>query len=253
MYFLRIQLDKHQNMRRRSLLSCNLCVLATLAVLLALGTPVLADATTYGPENMLKTLPTPFSLSLSSAQNGDNGKASSFDTLSLDLEPTAPPHRSLRDRFNSARLFLPERMTIGKSCEFLIKGEPGSYAAIAMADKNKGAKPVFGHTLRLGPDRKLVGVGQIPDTGVLSLFVEAPIQGDLIGAPMYFEAGVWTKADFSDLQIAIPASPQIAGGEDNAVIIAGESDPKKNKLFVFDQSRFGKQSAQPGGLNTGVP
>jgi hypothetical protein len=107
--------------------------------------------------------------------------------------------------------------------------------------------------LRLGPDRKVVAVGEVPSTGVLSLFVEAPIEGDLIGQPLYFEAAVWSRPNFSDLVICTPVSPQVDGTEENAVIIAGEKDQKKNGLFVFDQPGMRKSTPTPGGLNTGGP
>jgi hypothetical protein len=249
MYFLRLQLDKHHSWG----LPC-----FTLSVLVAVTLPVLllcqagqADEV-YGPVNWLKTLPNPFTSSLSSP-HPDSADSRSFDTLSLDSPSTATPHRSLRERFNAPRLFLPERMTIGKSSEFLIKATPGYYAAIAMADKNKGAKAIFGHVLRLGPDRKVVAVGEVPPSGVLSLFVEAPIEGDLIGQPLYFEAAVWSRPNFSDLIIATPVSPQVDGTEENAVVISGENDQKKNGLFVFDQPGTRKSTPTPGGLNTGSP
>src|SRR5208282_5758899 len=102
----------------------------------------------------------------------------------------------LSERFHGPKLFLPPRMVLGECAEFIVQGPPGSYVALAMADKNSGAKPVYGHELKLGADRKLVAVNQIPEQGVVSMFIEAPIQGDLVDSSLYFEAAVWSKADF---------------------------------------------------------
>ena len=127
------------------------------------------------------------------------------------------------------------------------------YVAIAMADKSSGAKPIFGHAVRLGSDRKVVAVGKVPENGILSLFVEAPIQGDLIGDCLFFEAAIWSKPDFSDLQIATTISPQQTEKESNAVVIAGDTEQKKRGLFVFDQSKPGATRELPGSLSTSRP
>ncbi|MFX5656415.1 hypothetical protein ABTE24_19780, partial [Acinetobacter baumannii] len=85
-------------------------------------------------------------------------------------------------------------MSLGKVAEFTVKGKPGQWVALAMADKDSGAKPVFGHKLRLGSDRKLVAVAKIPENSdVVKLLVETPIQGDLVGSNLYFEAALWSN------------------------------------------------------------
>jgi hypothetical protein len=136
-------------------------------------------------------------------------------------------------------MYLPGRMVLGQPAEFIIKGRPGSWVAIAMADKNSGAKPVYGHDLRLGSDRKLVTLGQIPEGGVLSLSIETPIQGDLIGQCLYFEAAVWSQPDFSDMELAQPIpseSSQVTPNNDkhNGVLIAGEPVHKRGLRIVPD-------------------
>lgn len=162
---------------------------------------------------------------------------------------------SLARRLISARVYLPSKLIIGKTSEFVVKGRAGSHVAIAMADKNSGAKPILGHSLRLGPDRKLVAAGTIPELGVLSLTVDMPIQGDLIGMPVYFETVVWQKEDFSDMQIALPVRsetvPEIAD-KTNAVLVAGDAGQKRGLRFVPDsavplhqRSTVGLESGRP--------
>jgi hypothetical protein len=127
-------------------------------------------------------------------------------------------------------LYIPGRMVIGQTDEFIVKGRPGQWAALAMADKNKGAKPIYGREIHLGSDRKLVSLGQIPEGGVLSLVIDTPIQGDMIGQQFYFEAVVWSKPDFSDLEVATPVPSESAapiGEYPNGVVVAGEIVKKK--------------------------
>jgi hypothetical protein len=104
-----------------------------------------------------------------------------------------------------------------------------------MADKDSGAKQIFGQKLRLGADRKLMAAGTIPETGILTLIVDMPIQGDLIGLPVFFEAVIWQKDDFSDLEIATPVkseSAQEIADKANAVIVSGEKEQKRGLRFT---------------------
>ncbi len=141
--------------------------------------------------------------------------------------PRRSSRLSLQDRLVPSRLYLPGRMVLGKLAEFTIKGKPGSSVAIAMADRNSGAKPINGVPIRLGPDRKVVAIGKIPDNGVLTLTVETPIQGDLIGQFLYFEAALWTKDDMSDTQIASTVTSETEGAAGNGVVIAQEVTHKR--------------------------
>src|SRR5215475_10923522 len=92
-----------------------------------------------------------------------------------------------------------------------------------MADKDTGAKPICGHQIRLGPDRNAVAIGKIPESGLLLLLVETPIEGDLIGDCLYFEAALWSKPDFSDLIVATTVPCQMQSGKsENGVVVASE-------------------------------
>lgn len=245
MYFLRLYLGNHW---RRSLL----LLLVTLPSILLFGQASIGQEADYGPENLLKTLANPFNTRPGDLDS-DQKEKDVLAPVAIDQQPRAAAIRGLRVRLNSPRLFLPERMTIGKTAEFLIKAPAGLYAAIAVADKNSGAKPIFGHGLRLGPDRKVVAVGKVPESGVLSLFVEAPIQGDLVDSCLYFEAALWSKPDFSDLQIASTVSPQLTGKDENGVVIASEGAQKKRGLFVFEQPKPVFTQELPGNLSSGKP
>ena len=232
------------NQWRLSYLNRLLLIIWLLSLATSLNIEARADSSVdslesevYGPENLLKTLRTPFT----TVAVGEEDK-SSLSSGAFTLEPIAigrakPLTRNLlQERFHGPKLFLPSRLVLGQSAEFVIKGNPGSYAAIAMAESNKGAKPVFGHNVRLGADRKLVALGKIPEQGIISLFVEAPIQGDLIGLPLYFEAVIWSNPDFSDMQIASTISPIENSASENGVLVSGQEE-KKERAVVFDVSK----------------
>lgn len=172
-----------------------------------------------------------------------------FNTKVQDAESSSSPVNasntsSLRSRLSqrlvsSARVYMPGKIVIGKTGEFVVKAKPGSQVAIAMADKDSGAKPLFGRNLRLGPDRKLVAAGTIPENGVLTLIVDMPIQGDLIGLPVFFETAVWQKPDFSDMELATPVKSETAqelADKPNAVIVAEEKSQKRGLRFVPDSA-----------------
>lgn len=182
----------------------------------------------FGPPNLLKAGSTPFNSAVDSSVKKDT------NSLTLDTPPGIG--RSLLSRrLVPCRVYLPGRVVIGKPAEFVVKGRSGQQAAIAMADKNTGAKALYGKEIRLGADRKLMTFGTIPDTGVLSLFVDIPIQGDLIGQHLYFETAVWSRPDFSDLEIAAPVKSEIGDADPehvNGVIVTAEADQKRGIRFV---------------------
>lgn len=199
-----------------------------------------------GPVDLLKTMPTPF------------GSASTEEKKSQvvdENEPIGISHdenslsRRLSDRVMGPRLYLPGSMVLGAIAEFTIKGKPGKWVALAMADKNSGAKPVMGHTLRLGPDRRLVAITQIPESGVGQLLVETPIEGDLVGGKLYFEAAIWSEKDMSDMELAQTIACDNA--KDNAVPIAGQTDPRRGIRIVPDTRPM--MIKRNDGLSAGKP
>jgi hypothetical protein len=230
--------------------------LLLLAAHFSLANPGWTDEI-YGPVNLLKTTPTPFG----AAAPNVGGTWEFSEQSSLDANPIASaartavlPRRSLSDRLVQSRLYLPGRMVLGRPAEFTIKGRPGYHAALAMADKDAGAKPIYGHALRLGPDRKLVSLGDIPSEGVLQLVIETPIEGDLIGQNLFFEAAIWQRPDFSDLEIATPVNSEGQIGVKNGVLVSAESEQKRGIRFVPDstmptqkilESSFGVGSGRP--------
>ena len=187
----------------------------------------------YGPPNPLKTFPNPFATASSVEAAPEEAPTG------LTLPPgTTRTRLSLAQRLVPLRVYLPGKMVIGKSADFVVKGRPGSHVAIAMADKDSGAKPILGRLLRLGPDRKVVGVGTIPESGVLTLTIDMPIQGDLIGLPVFFETAIWQKADFSDLEIASPVKSEtveeIADKPNGILVSEDKTEQKKGIRFVPD-------------------
>lgn len=225
----------------------------------------------YGPPDLLRTTPTPFGAPVNNS--GGSPQTQAGNEMTIDLSdgnssgslklPIASQRPSLRDRLSNmttrnlsdklvqSRVYLPGRMVLGQLAEFVIKGKPGSMVALAMSESNTGAKPIYGHSIRLGADRKLVGIGQLPNSGVTTLTVSTPIEGDLIGEHLYFEAALWSKADFSDVEVA-----QAVGSEgqsvNNAVSIAADIPQKKGpKLVPSAAVPFTLQQTQ--GLGSGKP
>jgi hypothetical protein len=213
------------------------------------GAGSIAADEVYGPVNLLKTMRTPFG-----APGQDGGTAeSSLAPMSLQTNGV----RSLSGRLLAPRLYLPGRLTIGSTAEFIIKGRAGCWVALAMADRDTGAKPVYGHSLRLGPDRKVVSLGQIPESGVLSLIIDTPIEGDLIGEPLYFEAAIWSRPDFSDMELAAPVMSESAGlpaaQHSNGVLVAAEPEHKRGMRFVPDGTVQMQQMKGQTSLDSGRP
>src|SRR4029453_8334796 len=104
---------------------------ALLPVIFAAGTQQAFAQDTFGPENLLKTMPTPFGSPTS--QGGDANSASRLDSASrpgvspiaIGSRPLRLRPRSLADRLVTSRLSLPGRMILGKPAEFTVKGRPG--------------------------------------------------------------------------------------------------------------------------------
>jgi hypothetical protein len=185
---------------------------------------------------ILKTMTTPFS---SPNQSSAPENKSISNTISLSGNDSTLRSRGLGQRFSQNRVFLPPKMIIGRVHEFVVKGRPGSNVAIAMADKDTGAKDIFGHSIRLGPDRKVVGGGVIPESGLLTVYVEMPIQGDLIGLPVFFETAIWQKPDFSDLELANPVKSETVeeiANKPNGILVSEEKAEQKRGIRFVPES-----------------
>lgn len=200
---------------------------------------VSARAEVYGPANLLKTVPTPFTTGPANEEQQAGGAG---EIAPLSLSGSQPSRAGLgsrlglSDRLVAPRLYLPGRMTLGKSAEFVFKGKPGKWVALAMADRNSGARDIFGHKIRLGPDRKLVSLARIPESGIVALYVETPIQGDLVGQNLYFEAATWNASDFSDLEIAQTVASEQPEPTVNGVVVSAETTVKRGLRFVPDST-----------------
>lgn len=160
---------------------------------------------------------------------------------------------SLSDRLVSAKVYLPDHMVLGKNAEFTVRGKPGQQVALAMADKDTGASPIYGHKLRLGSDRKVVAIGTIDNDGSAKLVVSTPIQGDLVGQYLYFEAAVWTKSDFSDVLLAAPVALSENKEVINGVLVQAETGQKKRLQFMTAPAMPMGQTSDPSNLNSGQP
>ena len=220
----------------------------------------------HGPTNLLKSLANPFKVTSGSSDAGNPVRCPVETPISIgnsdnQSEAVSKVERTLSRHLALPRLYLPGRLIMGKPAEFIVKGKPGYYAALAMADRDSGAKPIYGHTIHLGPDRKVVSVGTIPESGLLHLWIEAPFEGDLMGLPLDFEAAVWSNKAFSDLETAVPVMPEsaetrAAGSFNNGVIMAAGADVlKKDRLVVPEPPETTMQHLQYAGshLDSGRP
>lgn len=197
--------------------------------------------------SQLKQTKTPFSLQ----EKGEEQKETN-GPLTLNL----PRRRlSLQDKIMAPRLYLPGRLILGKPAQFTIKGRPGYWAALAMADRDTGAKAILGQNLRLGPDRKVIALGKIPESGVLALKAYCPIAGDLVGANLYFEAAIWPDGDLNRAEIAQTISSESQVATSNGVLVAEEGEKKKGVRIVPDSAMPMYQRATAGAttLDSGKP
>lgn len=227
------------------------------------------DKEVYGPPNLLRTMKTPFSGSTITratqkrkaleAKRKEQAALNSLGTISLTPRSSSSSGSrlsslTLKRRLVPSRIYLPERMILGKPAKFVIKGKSGSRVAVAMADRDSGSKPVMGHKLRLGPDRKVVAVGKIPQSGVLEIVIGTPIEGDLIGQQLYFEAALWQADDMKDLEFAETVPPNSEAGAKNGVLVAGEL-PKKRGIRIVPDSvvPFSQRRTQGSSLSSGQP
>lgn len=204
----------------------------------------------YGPPNYLKIWKNPFGSQSGTStheQSDDNG-----GIITLTPARRLSPVGQLRKSLVASKLYLPERILIGESSKFTVKGPANWRVAIAMADKDEGAKPINDLKIRLGADRKVVAIGKIPPSGVLELYVATPIQGDLIGTYLYFEAALWSKDDLSDTQIAETVPSVISNNPNgNGVQIAALKEKKRGLRFVPDASI--QTQTNPNSLGSGNP
>lgn len=225
--------------------------LAISLLIPAFCSPAQAQDEVFGPPNMLRTQPTPFTRG--SQQSGSANDEPITEPISISGRRSLASRLRLSDRLVPPRMYLPGRMILGRSEEFIIKGKPGAWAAIAMADKNTGAKDIAGHKIRLGPDRKLVSLVRINESGIGQMFVETPVQGDMIGQNFYFEAVVWTKDDFSDAEVCQTISPEQNESADNGVLVAAEAEVKKGVKFGTTTALPPSQHTIPGSLDSNKP
>ena len=159
--------------------------------------------------DLLKSVKTPFG---SNSGKVEVAPESALSPLSIGgasgRSDVQTMHQSLGQRLLQCKVYMPGRMMIGRPAEFTIKARSGYWAALAMADKDKGAKPIYGHNIRLGPDRKVVALGKIPASGVLTLKIFAPVAGDLVGGNLFFEAAIWPENHPESLELALPVSSE---------------------------------------------
>jgi hypothetical protein len=181
-------------------------------------------------QESLKAIKTPFT---STAE--EKTKESNSLTGPLTLGSRSSKSR-LGQRVSAPQLYLPGRLILGQKAQFTIKGKPGLWVALAMADRDCGAKAVYGLNVRLGPDRKVVALGQIPESGVLQLSAYTPVAGDLIGQNLYFEAAVWPEEKLLQTEIArtVQAESQNGSSTGNGILVLGNSEKKHGLKIVPD-------------------
>lgn len=183
-------------------------------------------------QKALKETKTPFTLGGPMQDQGEATSSGNLQAVTLGAGKKRP--KSLQDRLLPPRLYLPSRMILGKPSQFTVKGKAGLWVAIAMANRNTGAKPVAGNEIRLGPDRKVIALGRIPENQVLTLEAYTPIAGDLLGSNLYFEAALWKDGDPSHAEIAqtIQVEPQEGSNNGNGVLVSAPAERKHGLRIV---------------------
>ena len=183
-------------------------------------------------QKSLKETKTPFTLGGPVQDQAETSGSSNLQAVTLGAGKKRP--KSLQDRLLPPRLYLPSRMILGKPSQFTVKGKAGLWVAIAMANRNTGAKPVAGNDIRLGPDRKVIALGKIPDNQVLTLEAYTPISGDLLGGNLYFEAALWKDGDPTHAEIAqtIQVEPQEGSNNGNGVLVSAPAERKHGVRIV---------------------
>lgn len=177
----------------------------------------------------LKLTKTPFNTSGKEEESTET--KSQFSSMKL----STGGGRTLGHKILAARLYMPGRLVIGKPTEFTVKGKPGYWTAVAMADRDTGAKPIYGHNLRLGPDRKVIALGKIPDSGVIAFKYFAPAEGDLIGQSLYFEAVIWPEGKLEAMEMAQTVSSELTE-KGNGILVTAELEKKKGIKLVPDSA-----------------
>ncbi len=235
-----------------------------IAIVIAASTCAAVSALEqYGPPNLLRTMKTPFGAKAAGVADDVAENQLSLGAISLNPGGNSGSalsrrlgRNSLSTRLIPPKLYMPERPQLGEPARFTVEGKAGSKVAIAMAESNKGAQPINGHELKLGADRLVVAVGKIPASGVVELVIGTPIQGDLIGEKLFFEAAVWSMDDLSDAAIARPVSAAGATVRDNGVeVAAAPIQAKRGVRFVPEAAIPMNQRRSKGGssLDTGQP
>ena len=199
---------------------------------------------------LLKTVKTPFGSNQAPTEKTEETELS---PLSIAGSGGRTGHLSLGARLLPSKVYMPGHMVIGQAAEFTVKAHPGYWAALAMADRDSGAKPIYGQPLRLGPDRKVVALGKIPPSGVLNLKIFAPVAGDLVGGKLYFEAAIWPENNPERLELALPVSSETqTASTANSVAIIGQGERKHGIKFVPD-SRSPYSRVNGPGVGSGSP
>lgn len=134
----------------------------------------------------------------------------------ISLPPSEKPQLNIGD---TSRVYLPSRLVIGQDNIFIIKGKPGKKVSLAISSSNRGANPLFGKKLRLGETEQTLEAN-IPATGILELVYKLPNDTSLVNRTKYFEVALWSKDDFSDLEIAKTISPAAKETLNNGLVIS---------------------------------
>lgn len=198
----------------------------------------------------LKKTKTPFSTASVEEETGTADL-----TSPLTLPPNGRHVSRLSEKLFVPRLYLPGRLQIGKPAQFTIRGKAGYMVALAYADRDNGAKPIYGHKLRLGADRKVVALGKIPEGGVIALKFFAPIEGDLIGQNLFFEAALWPEGHLEQMELAQTVSSESQVAQANSILVLGESEKKKGVRIVPEGAMpiYARERVGGATLDSGKP
>jgi len=123
-----------------------------------------------------------------------------------EVNPDLTRRPLLQLKKNSAVVYLPTKLVIGKDNKIIVKGEPGYFVSLAISSENSGSMPFYGKILRLGKDFNTVE-NTISQSGIAEMNIKIPDDKNLNDKTYFIEVAVWKDANFRDLQLAELIAP----------------------------------------------
>lgn len=150
---------------------------------------------------------------------------------SVEVSPSPDLYRRPISRLNSLvrqkpTVYLPTRLILGESTNFVIKAQPGTHIALYVSPEDVGYAAPNGKPLRVGQTNEELK-GDVPENGVLTLTLPIPQDPNLDGRAVFVEAIAWTRDDYRDLEVVTLMEATGRPAVRNMLAIAAPSDSGK--------------------------